>query len=463
MLPKHLAFVDVETTGLSPFRNRVIEIGIVRVDDGKVTATYESLINPEQYIRPEITMLTGIRTEQLENAPTFASLRSTIRELLIDAMFVAHNARFDLSFIKSEFARFDESFRAKTLCTAKLSRRLFPAAGHHNLDSIIDRFGFTCDIRHRALSDAKVLWDFYQMVQKSHDEELLETVFADITKTVTLPATLTPAIIDTLHESLGVYIFYDENGAVLYIGKSINIRERVLSHFQNAHRSTQEAKIFQSIASIDAIPTTGELGALLLESQLIKEQQPLLNRQLRKQERMIVLTRTTKNGYDTVKRKDITHISTNDISQILAVFRTERQMKERLKELTKTHALCPKLLGLEKSSGRCFNSHLDLCKGACTNKELPAAYNMRFTEAFFKTKVRQWPFPGPIAVSEGDQAHVINHWCYIGKMDEYSEGIPTHSEFVFDYDNYKILSSFLLKPRAQTKIHVISDMKSTFF
>src|SRR5690349_5684446 len=114
MLPPALTIVDVETTGTSPQRDKIIEIGILRIEEGKIVDSLNTLVNPQGYIPPEITLLTGIHSEQLEQAPTFYALKDRIRELFQDSIFVAHNARFDYSFIKSEYMRHEESFSAKT-------------------------------------------------------------------------------------------------------------------------------------------------------------------------------------------------------------------------------------------------------------------------------------------------------------------------------------------------------------
>src|SRR6266566_2377215 len=141
MLPKNLAFVDIETTGTRAFYDRIIESGILRIENNKLIKTFHSLINPESHLPPEITMLTGITAADLENAPTFRSIKDEIQKILRDCLFVAHNVRFDYSFVKNEFKREMISFSSKHFCTVRLSRLLYPVHKSHNLDSIIERFG----------------------------------------------------------------------------------------------------------------------------------------------------------------------------------------------------------------------------------------------------------------------------------------------------------------------------------
>lgn len=448
MLPCILTCVDVETTGISPSRGKIIEIGILRIEDGVVTNTFQTLVNPETYIPPEITLLTGITSEQLENAPTFRTIKDTIRELFSDSIFVAHNAKFDYAFIREEFKREQESFRAKILCTAKLSRRLYPQFRRHNLDSIIERFNIPCTSRHRAFDDAKVLWDFLQHTTSAVQTGLFTAALENVTRTAALPPGLRQQDIDTLPEDAGVYIFYNADHVPIYIGKSIHIRERVLSHFADMSRSTKEAKIFSSIASVETFTTEGELGALLLESQLIKEYQPIYNSLLRKtRELHFIYQSQTTDGYYTIEKKTVTTDNLPPPHNILGVFRSTRHQESLLRELAETHALCLKLLGLERTKGRCFANHLGTCAGACIGKELPAKYNMRFIQAFAKTKVREWPFPGPISITEGNTTHIVSNWCYIGQQSFDSQDTYIPGREQFDYDTYKIFARYLLSEK----------------
>ncbi len=444
-----LTFIDIETTGLSPIRDRIIEIGVLRMKNGRITKRYETLVNPDCNLPPEITMLTGITAKQLENAPVFSRIADDLEELLHDSIFVAHNARFDYSFIRSEFARLEKTFRSQTLCTAKLSRRLFPRFHRHSLDSIIDRFGIACDLRHRAFSDAKVLADFYKLATKQFGRDVLTDAIMHVTKTTALPKAVSRETVNALPESPGVYVFYGQDGQPLYIGKSIDIKQRVLSHFYDFSESTKEARIFHTIASIETHRTSGELGALLLESQMIKDMQPLYNRKLRKQQTMVaVIKDQTANGYDTIRIWEGAEVNISDIENILAVFRTKGQMKRTLIDLARDFTLCQKLLGLEKTGGACFGAQIETCHGACTGNELPARYNMRFTQAFSKTRIKQWPFRGAIAIREGNNTFIVDRWCYMGDKNGTTEP-------VFDYDTYKILSSHLLKKTRDSSIHVL--------
>src|SRR6202030_2416352 len=159
MFPDPVAFVDLETTGMTARVDRLTEVGIVRIDSGRATE-WSSLVNPECSIPPAIQALTGITNAMVADAPRFADIASEVAARIAGCVFVAHNARFDYGFLKHEFGRLGQAFTAKVLCTVKLSRRLFTDFGRHNLDSLIERHRLPSLDRHRALGDARILFAF---------------------------------------------------------------------------------------------------------------------------------------------------------------------------------------------------------------------------------------------------------------------------------------------------------------
>lgn len=460
MLPNSLCFVDLETSGLNASYNRIIEIGILKVVDGELVKEFKSLVNPQTYIDPFIENMTGINPQALERAPIFDEIKDEISYILEDSVFVAHNVRFDYGFLRNEFKRAGVKYSSKHFCTVKLARLLYPNQKRYNLDSIIENFNIKCENRHRAFDDAKVLWEFYQKAQSAIKPELFEQAIGIVMKKPSLPMHLSEDILDNLPENPGVYIFYGENGAVLYIGKSINIRDRVLSHFSNDHLSSTDMKLSREIRSIECIETAGELGALLLESTLIKEQKPLFNRLLRESRKMPILLKTIDaNGFNSVEIKELDLIDINEIENILGVFKSLKQTKEFLHRVAKEYSLCPRLLGLVKGKGLCFYYHLNQCKGACNGLENSLKYNLRFDEGFYNKKIRPWRFDAPIIIKElGDkeESHLVDKWCYLGSIkDESFDLKELKKEYRFDFDTYKILNKFIMDPRNEKKIKVL--------
>ncbi len=463
ILPQNLSFVDIETTGGQAKFDRIIEIGIVRVEDNKVVQKYETLLNPDTYVSPFIEQLTGISQKDLERAPTFYEVKDDILGLLQDSVFVAHNVRFDYGFLRSEFKRHLTDFSAKHFCTVKLSRALFPNHTHHNLDAIIERFALTCENRHRALGDAQVLWDFYTHVQKSVSPETFSLAVHEALKRPSRPIHISEVVLDTLPESPGVYIFQDKTGAPLYVGKSINIRERVLSHFSSDTESTKERELSEQTHHIETIVTAGELSALFLESKLVKELQPLYNRKLRYQRKLFVLCKVVDDaGYESVELREMEKVTVSDFSDIMAIVKSKKQARSILREISREHNLCPKLLGIEHTKTSCFSYRLGWCKGACAEKEPPLLYNLRMITAFSEYKIKKWPFNGPILIKEENAldeksiGYVIDSWCYLGNCQ--TESIcDISSDYVFDLDMYKILVQYLKQPKNYKKIKVLNN------
>lgn len=479
-LPDKLAFVDIETTGMRSSYDRIIEIGILRVEDNELVQTFHSLINPQTYIPKEITSITGITGQDLENAPTFRAIKDEIIEMLADCTFVAHNVRFDYGFIKHELMRENVTYNAKHFCTVRLSRLLYPSWPRHNLDAIIQQCNIPCRSRHRAFDDAKVLYDFYNHIKKALPQEQFLEAIAKTLKKPSLPIKLPMEELEKLPDKPGVYIFYgnpvNENlesktrnskqtqntkQIPLYVGKSINIRNRVLSHFSADIASPTEMKISQQIESIETITTAGELGALFLESQLIKEMLPLYNKRSRIKHELIALkSQKNKLGYQECYLEPITVISPNNLENFLGFFRSRRQAKAFLADKAKEHGLCEKYLGLETTSTGCFAYRLGRCKGACVKMEKPEIYNLRLDTAMMGTKILPWPFAGPITIEEegidGKKEYfLIDNWCYIGNVSVDTEGNIKDNllqDVTFDLDIYKILRQFVKNQSNRKKI-----------
>ncbi|RJQ24678.1 hypothetical protein C4577_07170 [Candidatus Parcubacteria bacterium] len=464
MLPKALAFVDIETTGTRIDYDRIIEIGIIRVEEDKEIETFQTLINPQIYTSTYIEKMTGISKEDLERAPSFSSVKNQILELLIDAVFVAHNVRFDYGFLKKEFKQEEITYYSKHLCTVKLSRFLYPNFKNHSLDVLISRFNLHCAQRHRAFSDVRAIWDFYKLAKENISETKFTKAFNKAVKKPSVPINLKQKDLDSLPESSGVYIFYSEKGTPLYIGKSINIKERILSHFSNSLVSSREMDYYQEINSIETIQTAGELGAFLTESRLIKQIQPIYNRQLRIVRKLLMLkNKTNDQGYKTVFSQSVDNIVSDDLDNTIQIFKSKKQIEDFLRKISQEHNLCGKILGLEKTKGACFGYHLEKCKGACIGKEDPLHYNLRFIEAISKSKIKSWPFKGSVVIEEYNpiwnlkELFIVDKWCVLSSIKNSQEKEEFKDEkHMFDFDTYKILSNFILSSKNQKKIKQMS-------
>jgi DNA polymerase III subunit epsilon len=452
-----LAIVDVETTGAHPAWDRVTEIAVVEVQDGEVVSEWSTLVNPGTSIPPAIQALTGITNGMVANAPAFEDLAQDIYERLEGRVFVAHNARFDYGFLRHEFERAGLRFQARTLCTVKLSRRLYPDYARHNLDSLIDRHGLKvglhCNARHRALGDAQAVWQFLRVAAEERGAEVLQDTVRKLAQLPALPVHIDRSVVDAIPEAPGVYLFYGENETPLYVGKSVTLRSRVLQHFSDDVRSSREAQIAREIRRIEWRRTGGELGALLLEARLVKEMLPVFNRQLR---RVSDLCGFSFHG------KDLQLVSTNQINSeslphLCGVFRSRRSAMDALRGLADEHHLCLRTLGFEKTGkGACFRHQIKRCAGVCAGQEGVHAHHARTAAALAGLKTAAWPWRGPIGIVEEDSEreaadiHVVNNWCLLGSARseaEVAELLESTARPLFDLDHYKILARHLSKGR----------------
>lgn len=445
-----LAFVDIETTGSNFDRDRITEIGI-KVISQDYEETWESLLNPGTSIPQNIQALTGIRPDMVENQPPFDELAQQILNKLEGKVFVAHNARFDYGFLKASFKRLGIDFKPKVLCTVKLSRLLFPDQPRHNLDTIISTHGLNVSARHRALGDADLLVQFWKICESKFGKGRLLAAVHELIGHSSLPPNIDKSIVDELPEKPGCYIFYGEHKAPIYIGKSISIRSRVMSHFQAALTQRKEMKLSLQIREIDWIETSGELGALLLESRLIKERMPSMNIKLRRSKDLCAWKIQADAEGILVPRL----VSHHDLSpglqdDIYGLFYSKREANTYLKSIAKKHRLCESLLGLEKrTEGKsCFGYQIKQCTGVCIGKSPIKLHNLQLTTALQLLKVQVWPYQGPIAIKEGDQMHVIDRWCYLGSAINYDEldELMRFGDAEFDLDIYKILQKALAAP-----------------
>lgn len=450
MIPERLIFLDLETTGSNPQRDRVTEIALCPLVEGEPDPEWTSLVDPETPISPFIEQLTGISSALVAGAPTFAELAMALKDRLEGAVVVAHNARFDHGFLKSEFRRLGIPISFRVLCTVKLSRALYPGTRGHSLDHLIVRHGLEVNQRHRALADARAIRAFFQKMCREHPPDRLETAIRKQLEQPSLPAHLDREAIDSLPAGSGVYLFYGENEVPLYVGKSINLRTRVLSHFSSDHRRHKEMRLSQQIRRIDHQQTAGELGALLLEARLIKELCPVYNRRLRRSRDLFAI-RLAGQGADL--RAAVVPLKSLDTTENLyGLFSTRRQAEKNLRELIKENELCPRVLGLDSGQGACFGYQIKQCRGACAGEESLMAHELRVHQTLAELRLKRWPFFGAIGIRERSpereetEVHLFDQWCYLGTAtseSEMAEILERDCPQPFDRDSYKILMRYL--------------------
>ena len=275
------AVVDIETTGSYAAANGITEIAIVIHDGKQVINFYESLVNPHIPIPYFIERLTGITNEMVANAPSFEEIAAQVYELLQDKVFVAHNVNFDYSFVKHHLDSAGYELNNKKLCTVRLSRKVLPGLNGYSLGKLTQQLGINHTMRHRAGGDALATADLLAMIVEKDTKGDIAKMLKIKNGEQYLPPHLPIEDIAQLPNSPGVYYFYNATGKVIYVGKAVNIRKRVKSHFSNNKANRQKQDFLKETNKIGYKQCATELMAHILESTEIRRLWPIHNRSQR--------------------------------------------------------------------------------------------------------------------------------------------------------------------------------------
>ena len=442
------AIVDIETTGGQPASDRITEIAIYVHDGERVVDSYATLLNPGRAIPPFITQLTGITNDMVADAPRFHEVARKVVEMTEGCVFVAHNVRFDYSFLKKEFADLGYNYSRKTLCTVRLSRSLIPGQPSYSLGKLCKSIGIELNGRHRAAGDAEATAVLFgRLLRITQDAENPEPTDAaalarvdalapagrrpdgaapkkpsarrvaavsEAIKTALLPPLITPEKVAALPHETGVYYFHNEAGEVIYVGKSINIYKRIQQHFAVDVKSRKSLDFKNSIADITWELTGSELVALLYESHLIKQLKPAYNRAQRRSVFPAgIYLKTDENGYKCLYygRAD----ARNSEVPIVALGNQYKAQGFLYHKVAK-YNLCQKLCGLYKTPGACFDYQVHRCQGACVGQELPETYNQRVEAAVDSISYEHESFVviGPGRRADEKSLVVIENGRYVG-------------------------------------------------
>lgn len=371
--------IDIETTGNGIKGNRVTEIAIFTTDGTSISDKYCTLINPQCPIPTFITGLTGITDEMVQNAPTFSEVADQILERTKDAIFVAHSVNFDYGVLKEEFRLLGIDFTRKKLCTVRLSRKLLPGFASYSLGKLCSQVGIPLEDRHRARGDAHAtVLLFHKLLHQKEAPAVLKTFLNSRNQEATLPPLLAKSVVDQLPKKPGIYFFKDAGGKIIYVGKAIDIKKRVLGHFYD--KSTKESVMCREIAAIDFKLSGSELIALLMESDAIKKHYPKYNVAQKRNPRRYGI-------FSYEDRKGILHLSFNTLKTVpkpLLVFSNITDCRLFLQQMSETFLLCPKYLQLLPSGDSCSKVVNSPCEGICRDKETAVKYNEKVTNAIQK-------------------------------------------------------------------------------
>ena len=368
------AIIDLETTGHMA-GNRITEIALFIHDGEKVVEEYQTLVNPECRIPAFIERLTGINDEMVKDAPRFYEVAEVVHRMTETCVFVAHNVGFDYGTLRKEYAELGFDYKRKRLCTVRLARKAFPGHPKYSLGNICQTLGINIEARHRAYGDAKATVTLFEKILEVDEGRIVPEALHHKSKEGTLPPALELKEVERLPQRPGIYYFKDEQGKVIYVGKAIDIKSRVLSHFYT--KEGKDKAMHAQVAHVDHMDCGSELMSLLIESAEIKRLYPLFNSsQKRKRDPWAIFTYTDMQGV-----KHLAYAASKQVKRPLMRFYNITQCRQFLESMQESFELCPKYCQLQKSDKACFHYQLKQCKGVCDEKESVHIYNERVDEA----------------------------------------------------------------------------------
>ncbi|MDG1330443.1 MAG: exonuclease domain-containing protein [Flavobacteriaceae bacterium] len=376
------AILDIETTGGKYNEEGITEIAIYKFDGHQIVDQFFSLVNPEKNIQPFVINLTGINNQMLRNAPKFHEVAKRIIEITDNCIIVAHNAQFDNRILSTEFDRLGYPFEKNMLCTVELSKKLIPDLPSYSLGKLVRSLGIPITDRHRAQGDAKATLELFKLLLEKDIEKVIisDTIKKDPKRQ------LEPKLLDIIESAptnTGVYYMHRKNGKIIYVGKSKNIKKRLIQHFTNDNKKSK--KIQLEVVSVSYEETGNDLIAQLKESQEIKQLKPIFNHALKNNIFQSQLySYIDKSGYINLKIEKVP-IEKEEEKNIITTFTNYQQGRSFLYKITDDFHLCQKLNHLEKTEGSCFNHDLKMCNGACIQSETSVNYNIRVQQFIDKS------------------------------------------------------------------------------
>ena len=436
-----LAVVEVKTTGVHPARDAIWELAIIQVDaEGCVAERLHWLFEPGVALPPQLLSLSGLHPLELSGQPRIDSEARAIADAIRGRVLMGHNLRFSLAFLRRVLPDW-KTLRPPQLCILRLARATLPQLASAGFDALCAHFGITRFFRDRAVPDAEAVLTLAQHLL----QEVAPTTLGQQLRSAARP----PLLAAERFAQLPEHYFLGDGGAQLYVGKSRNLRRRVMSHFQNDHRDRRSLQMVQQIRNVQLAVTAGELGALLFESAEIKRLQPLYNRRLRKQRELLTWALAGEPGELHIEL--LQHHALRPGLRHVGLFRSRHQARQWLLEQARERRLCLRVLGLEEGEGACFAYQLGRCAGACCGEEPRSAHDRRLLAGAERLQTQAWPWNGPVALVERDeqhgltQWHVLDQWRHLGTVDqlEHAQPLLAARRGGFNLDTYHILIGHL--------------------
>ena len=380
--------IDFETTGTSPKNSRAIEVGIVKIENLKIVDSYQSLINPQQYVPPFITSLTGIENEDLIDAPSFEDISHEIKNFIEGTVLVGHNLPFDFAFLYNEFQRAELILpKLRQVCTLKLSRSLFPELKSKALGSMVKHLRIRHRDVHRALGDAtataKIFLKLIDRLVSEHNYEFISDLDSfqstpSVSKSFRLIKKKLVGDIHNLPDSPGVYFFKEANDKIIYIGKAKSLKKRVKNYFSSS-ASRKAKKIARKASRLGFSETNSELSALVLEAELIKIHKPQFNSMLKKYSQNYFVRVKTIHSYPDVKVSSDFDFDGNDYFGPYSNRVTATSLKEIVDKTFALRECTDKELVKGK---KCYLMDIKRCTAPCIEKALDNEYRAELDNVY---------------------------------------------------------------------------------
>lgn len=423
-----LAFVDLETTGLSPTRDRVTEIGVVTVDGGTVEE-WTSFLHPGRELAERSRLFDGIDNEVASAMPRFCDIAQDLNRRLAGHLFIAHNARFDFGFLRSEFLRAGIDFAPQVLCSVMLSRKLDPALPAHDLDTLVRCHGLPEETRHRALPDARTVWHWWRAMRERVSADALDAAVEALLAGPVLPLRLDPTLVTRLPDTSGVFVLRDESGAVLHSAQAQNLRLAVVDYFRVDRISAKALAMSHLVRDIEWRETQGRIGAHLLLNAMAsghgRGRRNKTNNAANYSFRLLP---------DAMPCVQLVPFA-SDAGSVgnYGMYASERKATNALTRLAAKRGLCKALLGIEDEGDDCaaceYHGPLFAKCGEHTQR---LHHLLRATQALKELRVASWPYDGPVGIRERADLHVIHNWRYLGTARneaEVHEALVAGAEF----------------------------------
>ncbi|RZK48456.1 MAG: DNA polymerase III subunit epsilon [Pedobacter sp.] len=414
------AVVDIETTGSYAAQNSITEIAIIIHNGKQVTQRFQSLFKVDQEIPPFIEALTGINNHMLKNEPYFEDLAPLIYSLLYDKIFVAHNVNFDYSFVKYQLDKCGYTLNCPKLCTVRLSRKIIPNLPSYSLGKLCHAIGIEIHDRHRAMGDAEATATLFTRLVKEDSEQIIAATLKKGSKEQVLPPHLDKNSLIHLPSSPGIYYFQDQKGKNVYIGKAINLKKRVFSHFVGNNPSKQRQNFLREIHHVSYQECATELMALILEVTEIKHYWPKYNRSLKRfEQRYSLFKYVDQNGYYRLAidkyKPQLDHIWTfNDMREGYQIIRTFVNSYELCENLCYNHLAKSALNIMPSCQCTSICSHPDEHVDNSNNGVHTQVYNDKVLEAIDNFQMH---LPSFLVVDQGRNAEENSYlWIEKGKL-----------------------------------------------